>query len=524
MKISSLFQSKKPVVTEKVEPIQKEFVQVEQVSPQVNKESQLRTEKLVSDASKPRGGVWKYPPLSLLSDEEAKPTTLTTDVKNYARIIELTAEVFGLDSKVIELNINRFTIQFLLEMSDIKEASKYISLTNEFAYALNFQSEKVQVYEVIEEKTNLIAVELQIGSITSPSLKTVLSSTVSQKSKSKLTVFLGLDKNAHIFAADIKLMPHMLITSMVNDSITNFFNSIIMSLLFRASPAEVKLVLIDTKRVELNSFNGIPHLMTPVIVEPEKVLSALKWSMGEMDRRFKAFSENGIRNIEEYNELNGYQALPYILIMINEFAEMAAYAPIELEDALIRIAKMGHSTGVHLIIATQNPHNKIFNKLLQAPISVKVVVNKSSQDNNSVNNYELVYSDLVHSKPVFIFNTSVKESEIKMLIEFLRMQGSPVEYTEEVLTKPVVARKDNGNTSVSSRDALFENAVRVVCQHDRASASLLQRRLQVGYSRAAKILDELEEAGIVGPGDGAKPRDVLTQNAEAKIAQLNKNE
>ncbi|MDE2588421.1 MAG: DNA translocase FtsK, partial [Patescibacteria group bacterium] len=309
-------------------------------------------------------------------------------------------------------------------------------------------------------------------------------------------------------------------------------NAFITSILFRASPNEVKLIMIDPKRVEMSGYNGIPHLLTPVIVEPEKILSSLKWAVGEMDRRYKLFAERGVRNIDSYNELSGFQALPYIVIFVDELADLMMFAPVEVEDAIARIAQMARATGIHLVIATQRPSVDVITGLIKANVPCRIAFNVSSIVDSRVildsvgaekllGRGDMLYVPPESSKPSRIQGTFVSEKEVQKLVAFMKEKAPEVHYTEEVTEQPILVKRGTGATPTKTGDdAIVEEAIRVVCQFDRASASLLQRKLSLGYSRAARILDQLQELGVVGPAEGSKPRDVLLRNAEEVIAKL----
>jgi S-DNA-T family DNA segregation ATPase FtsK/SpoIIIE len=258
--------------------------------------------------------------------------------------------------------------------------------------------------------------------------------------------------------------------------------------------------------------------------------------MTEMDRRYKLFSEVGVRNIDGYNELSGFQAIPYIVIFIDELADLMAYAPVEVEDSICRLAQMARATGVHLVVSTQRPSVDVITGLIKANIPSRIAFNVSSMVDSRViidmpgaekllGRGDMLYIPPDQAKPTRIQGTFVSEQEVGKLVEFLKSKNVPVEYTQEVTSMPQTWKKaqTTGTVSEDGRDALFEEAVRVVCQYDRASASLLQRRLSIGYARAARILDQLEEEGIVGVGEGAKPRDVLVRNAEEYLANRNVN-
>lgn len=302
-------------------------------------------------------------------------------------------------------------------------------------------------------------------------------------------------------------------------------NSIIATYLFRTTPNEVKFILVDPKVVELNGFNGIPNLLTPVITEPEKVLSALKWAIAEMERRYQLFATAGSRNITQYNEASGFQALPYIVIIIDELADLMLFAPAEIEDAVVRLAQKSRATGIHLVLATQRPSVDVITGLIKANIPARMAFNVTGQVDSRVildtpgaekllGRGDMLYLPPDLGKPVRVQGVFVSEPEMQRLIDFLRKQGEP-QYQEEVTTMPV--GRLGGRAGVPTdgeKDELFDEAVTVVTQYDRASASLLQRRLKVGYARAARILDELEGSGIVGPADGSKPREVLVRSPQ----------
>ncbi len=376
-----------------------------------------------------------------------------------------------------------------------------------------------------------MGIEIPNRSLEIVTLKTMLESSIMNKNKSKLTVSLGLDVSGNPVVANIAKMPHVLIAGTTGSGKSVLINSFISSLLFRASPAEVKLILIDPKRVELTGYNGIPHLMTPVIVEVEKILASLKWAMEEMDRRYKSFAERGVSNIDSFNELAGFQSLPYIVIFVDELADLMAFAPVEVEDAIARLAQMARATGLHLVIATQRPSVDVITGLIKANVPCRIAFNVSSMIDSRVildtpgaekllGRGDMLYIPPDQAKPTRIQGAYVSDKEVRKLVDFLKAKNPPVEYTEEVISSPLILKKGGASVGGDGKDALFEEAIRSVCQYDRASASLLQRRLSIGYSRAARILDQLEAAGVVGHAEGSKPRDVLAKNADEIINAL----
>ena len=470
--------------------------------------------------------IWKYPPLSLLSDKIGSVAN-RGDVKKNANVIEKTLDSFGIQARVAEVNGGPAVTQYALEISAGTKISKIANLQHDLALSLATPTGTVRVEAPIPGKS-LVGIEVPNHSLEIVGLKHVLASEEMARHKSKLAVALGRDTSSKPMIVDLDKMPHVLIAGTTGSGKSIMLNAFITSLLFRNSPDEMKLILIDPKRVELTNYNGIPHLLTPVITEPEKILSSLKWAMAEMERRYKLFQSVGVRNITGYNEMSGFQALPYIVIVIDELADLMMFAPVEIEDAITRIAQLARATGIHLVVATQRPSVDVITGLIKANIPCRIAFNVSSMVDSRVildgpgaekllGRGDMLFLPPDASKPIRIQGVFVQDGEITNLIKYLKESGIAPEYTAEVTDMPL-GRWNKGGGGGGDRDELFEEAVRTICQYDRASASLLQRRLKVGYARAARILDELETAGIVGPGEGSKPRDVVVRNADEYFA------
>jgi len=466
--------------------------------------------------------IWQYPPLSLLSTTRGAQAN-RGNLKQNAQIIEKTLESFGITAKVAEVNLGPTITQYALEIPMGTKLSKILTLQNDLALALATSTGNVRIEAPIPGKSQ-VGIEIPNISPEIVSLRNILINDLMRGSKSKLAVGLGLDVSGSPIVADISKMPHVLIAGTTGSGKSVLINTIIATILFRASPQEVKLILVDPKRVELTEYNDIPHLLTPVIVEPEKILSAIKWAMAEMDRRYKLFHDAKVRNITNYNELSGFQAIPYIVIIIDELQNLMEFAPVEVEDTVVRLAAMARATGIHLVVATQRPSVDVITGLIKANIPCRIAFNVSSMVDSRViidqpgaekllGKGDMLYVPPDASKPLRIQGVFVSDTEIRNLISFLKNLGMEPEYTEEVTQMPIGKMKA-GVGAGGDRDELFEEAVRTVCQYDRASASLLQRRLKIGYARAARILDELETAGVVGLGEGSKPRDVLVKNPD----------
>lgn len=501
--------------------------------PVAKKEKDLVPEKLVSNIMEGAvPGVWEYPPPSLLADEPGKKAE-RGDVKKTAQVIESTLQSFGIETRVAEANLGPAVTQYALEIALGTKVSKITSLANDLALATQAPTGQIRIEAPIPGR-NLVGIEIPNRSLEVVTLRSMLLSTPMQKSKSKLIVALGLDVSGNPVAVDIAKMPHVLVAGTTGSGKSVLSNAFITSLLFRASPQEVRMIMIDPKRVEFTVYNGIPHLLTPVIVEPAKILSALKWATNEMERRYKIFAERGVRNIEGYNELSGFQALPYIVIFIDELADLMMFAPVEVEDAIARLAQMARAVGIHLVIATQRPSVNVITGLIKANIPCRIAFNVSSMIDSRViidsigaekllGRGDMLYIPPDQAKPSRIQGTFVSEKDVHKLVDFLKSKNYPVEYTEEITTQQLPIKGSAGGGKGTSggadgKDGQIEEAINLVLQFNTASASFLQRKMSVGYARAARMMDQLEDLGIIGPADGAKPREVLRQNAQAYLS------
>ena len=469
--------------------------------------------------------VWKYPPLELLSDIEGGKAD-RGDIKGNAAIIEKTLESFGITARVVEVNLGPAVTQYALEVALGTKLSKITALERDLALALAAPTGTIRIEAPIPGRS-LVGIELPNRSPEFVPLKKMMESDAMREHASKLAVSLGLDVSGKPIVTEIGRMPHVLIAGQTGSGKSVCINSFLASILFRATPSEVKFILVDPKRVELTGYNGVPHLLSPVIVDPERVISALRWILSEMDRRYKLFAQAGARNIDGYNEMSGFQALPYIVLLIDELADIMLFSPVEVEDAITRIAQMSRATGIHMVLATQRPSVDVITGLIKANIPCRIAFAVSSQVDSRVildtqgaekllGRGDMLYLPPEQAKPVRIQGSFISDKEINALVSFLKNQGVTPQYTEEVttMTKSGLAPV----AGLAEVDPLFAGAVREVCQYDRASASLLQRRLSIGYARAARIIDQLEATGVVGPAEGSKPREVLIRNAEEFLA------
>ncbi len=494
-----------------------------------NSSGGLEGEEALNASSMPM--VWDYPPLSLLSVERGAKAD-RGDVKANAQVIENTLDSFGINAKVAEYNPGPAVTQYALDISKGTRLSKITALSTDLALALAAPTGQVRIEAPIPGR-NLVGVEVPNHSAEIVPLKTMLSSPVVKKHPSKLAVSLGVDVAGKPIVADIAEMPHLLIAGATGSGKSVCVNSFLCSILFRATPEEVKLILVDPKRVELTKYKDIPHLLTPVIVDPDKVVSALKWASELMSKRYKMLEDVGVRSIRDYNELAGLATMPNIVIVIDEMADIMLFAPKEVEDNVTRIAQMARAVGIHLVLATQRPSVDVITGLIKANMPTRIAFNVSSVTDSRVildtpgaekllGKGDMLYLSPNRAKPQRIQGTYVDAREIDQLIDFLKSRGKKPNYEEEITNKYQVSRV-GGSVSVSvegeaDRDERFDEAAQLFSTSDSASSSAIQRHLSVGYARAARILDQLEEAGFVGPAQGSKAREVFRTKIQEYLA------
>lgn len=326
--------------------------------------------------------IWKYPPLDLLSDTQTGKAD-RGDIKGNAAIVEQTLESFGITARVVEVNLGPAVTQYALEVALGTKLSKITALERDLALSLAAPTGTIRIEAPIPGRS-LVGIELPNMSPELVPLRKMLQSDAMRDMDSKLAVSLGLDVSGKPLVTEIGRMPHVLIAGQTGSGKSVCINSFLASILFRAAPSEVKLILVDPKRVELTNYNSIPHLLTPVIVEPEKVLSSLRWVLSEMDRRYKLFAQAGVRNIDGYNEMSGFQVLPSIVFIVDELADIMIFSPVEVEDSITRIAQMSRATGIHMVLATQRPSVDVITGLIKANIPCRIAFAVASQVDSRV--------------------------------------------------------------------------------------------------------------------------------------------
>jgi len=479
--------------------------------------------------------IWEYPPLSLLSSSTIGEAD-RGDIKTNADTIETTLDSFGISAQIAEVNYGPSVTQYALKITRGTKLSRITGLSTDLALALAAPTGQIRIEAPIAGRS-LVGIEVPNRSAQYVTLRQMLSSSEMKKHQSKLAVALGIDVAGKPVITNLAAMPHILLAGATGSGKSVSINTFLCSMLFRASPAEVKFILVDPKRVELTIYNDIPHLLTPVIVEPSKVVSALKWAGKEMENRYKKLAEVGVKNIEAYNELAGFAAMPHIVIVVDELADVMLFAPGEVEEAVTRIAQMARAVGIHLVLATQRPSVDVITGLIKANVPARISFNVSSMMDSRVildmpgaekllGRGDMLFIPPDRAKPTRVQGTLVTEKETRSLIDYLKSQGQQPEYEDDITTKYKAATISGGSGGDGGldRDHKFDEAVRLVSQYDKASSSMLQRRLSVGYARAARILDQLYEAGLVGPPDGSKPRDVNMKNISEYMASVDRVE
>ena len=481
--------------------------------------------------SAPPNKIWVEPPLDLLIEPVAESRDLSESKANEKKIVD-TLKSFGIDVEVANTKVGPSVTRYALKTKSVTKVSKIASLHENLALALASPNGSVRVEAPIPG-TSEIGIEVPNTVRSVVNFKSIITSDAMKAMKTKLAVGLGKDVAGKTYVYDIGKMPHMLIAGATNSGKSIFIHNILFSVLFRASPQEVKFILVDPKRNELIHYQDIPHLITPVVVDMEKTPAVFKWAVTEMERRLKLFEQARVRNLDAYNENSGFQALPYIVIVVDEFAEVMMQDTNSVEKAVVRLAQMARSTGIHLILAVQRPSINIITGIIKANIPTRVAFSVSSQVDSRViidqpgaekllTRGDMLFVPPDAQKPIRLQGAYIDAKEIDRLVNYLKTQGVEPDYIEDVLS---MAMEKDGRANSSSWgddvDPLFDEAVDIVSSMGKASASLLQRKLSIGFSRAARIIDEMENKGIVGPAaGGSRARELLMGGSSSYSEEL----
>ncbi len=477
---------------------------------------------------------YKYPPLSLLKEPSFEnASVLSAELDSTAtRLVEVLRS-FGVETKVINISKGPTVTRYELQPSVGVKISKITGLADDIA--LNLAAAGVRIEAPIPNKA-AVGIEVPNKKSGTVTVREILESVEFKNSKSKLTVAMGRDIAGNPVVTDIAKMPHGLIAGATGSGKSVCINSIIMSILFKSSPDEVKLLMIDPKVVELGVYNGIPHLLVPVVTDPRKASGALGWAVTEMERRYHLFANNNVRDISGYNRLCeldcDLQKLPQIVIIIDELADLMITAPGEVEDSINRIAAKARAAGMHLLIATQRPSVDVVTGVIKANIPTRIAFSVSSQTDsrtildmggagNLLGRRDMLFNPISASKPSRIQGCFVSDEEVEAVVDYIKNNGKS-NYSDEIQTEidrlAVQDKKskssDAGDVASDEEDTMLNDAIRVVVELGQASTSLLQRKLKLGYSRAARIIDQMEERGVIGPYEGGKPRQILITKEE----------
>jgi S-DNA-T family DNA segregation ATPase FtsK/SpoIIIE len=498
--------------------------------PNVNKVSEQG--KSYSEAKGIKSGKYMMPPLSLLRKgtiQRRKTEKRNKGISETAVKLQETLNAFGVKATVINESRGPSVTRYELQPETGTKVSKITSLADDIK--LNLAASDIRIEAPIPGKA-AVGIEVPNQERESVFLRDLIESEELSKHPSKLAFAAGMDIAGNVVVADIAKMPHMLIAGTTGSGKSVFTNSIIMSILFRATPDEVKLIIIDPKVVEFGVYNGIPHLLTPVVTDPKKAAGALNWAVAEMSNRYKEFAKYNVRDLKGYNEkikemgyIDGDDKLTpmaQIVIIIDELADLMMVASKEVESAICRLAQLARAAGIHLIIATQRPSVDVVTGLIKANIPSRVALLVSSgTDSRTIidcnggekllGNGDMLFYPSGYVKPVRLQGAFVSDSEVQAVVKFLIDNNQNVEYNEEVANAELVVSTSDSNSQDNDdgKDVLFEEAARFVIEKEKGSTSMLQRMFKIGFNRAARIVDQLEKAGVVGPDEGTKPRKVL---------------
>ena len=480
----------------------------------------------------PEEKVYTFPPVNLLEEPKAgRGGNTQRELRANADRLVDTLRSFGVETRIVDISRGPAVTRYELQPSAGVKISRITNLADDIA--LNLAAGGVRIEAPIPNKA-AIGIEVPNKDIAAVPIREIIDSQEFVNAKSRLSVALGKDITGRICLADLAKMPHLLIAGATGSGKSVCINSIIISLLYKASPEEVKLLMIDPKVVELGGYNGIPHLLVPVVTDPKKAAGALCWAVGEMLNRYKMFAATGTRDLEGYNRLAAareeLRPMPQIVIIIDELADLMMAAPKDVEDYICRLAQMARAAGMHLVIATQRPSVDVITGLIKANIPSRISFAVSSQiDSRTILDMggaekllgrgDMLYYPVGSSKPTRVQGCFVTDSEVERVVTFIK-QGEKGEYDDTIMSEieqsaAQVKGKGGGVSAAAAEgdgdggDELLEQAIAVVVEAGLASTSLLQRRLKVGYARAARLVDEMEEKGIVGPFEGSKPRKVL---------------
>ena len=476
---------------------------------------------------------YQYPPLSLLNEGPAElgGEGLGELNSNRQRLSD-TIRSFGIEANIVNVVRGPSVTRYELELDQGVRLNKLTNLADDIALALGAAGVRIAP---IPDKISVVGIEVPNKVVSPVSIHAVIGSRKFTDSKSKVSFAVGKDISGDCIIGDISKLPHLLIAGTTGSGKSVCTNSIITSLLYKATPEEVRLIMVDPKMVELGIYNGIPHLLIPVVTDPKKAAGALQWAVTEMMKRYRTFSEVGVRKLEEYNALaartEGMEKMPSVVVIIDELADLMLVAAKEVEESICRVAQMGRASGMHLVIATQRPSADVITGLMKANIPSRIafavasamesrIILDTQGAEKLVGRGDMLFAPLGSGKPTRVQGCFISDSEVADVVDFVKKNSGTASYSDEVMheIEQHAAEKEKGAKGVGGNapdevggeyDELIDAATEVILETGQASVSMLQRRLKLGYARAARLVDQLEEKGIVGPFEGSKPRQLL---------------
>ncbi|MBU3934420.1 DNA translocase FtsK [Patescibacteria group bacterium] len=499
-----------------------------EAQPKISLFKNEKNETLKENGKKPSKGKEQYvlPSIDLLSRNEGSPTS--GNIKQNSIIIKKTLENFGIPVEMAEANVGPTVTQYAFKPAEGVKLSKITTLSNNLSLAL--AAHPIRIEAPIPGKS-LVGIEVPNKTRSIVSLRNLIANSLFQGSPASLLFVLGRNVAGAPMYADMSDMPHLLVAGSTGTGKTIFLNSLILSLLYRNAPSAMKLILIDPKRVEFQHYNHLPHLLCPVIYDAQKTINALSWLVKEMERRFEIFSAIPTRNLDTYNKtksvINSGSTIPYIVLIIDELADLMAAKGREIEVGVVRLAQMARATGIHLVLATQRPSVEVITGLIKANVTSRTTFQVASQiDSRTVLDMagaekllgagDMLFVSAKSVRPRRVQAPYVSEEDVKKVSEFIGKQNGKSDNSSAFLSQSLqdqlerAEEKERGGEVFSGEtDVLYEESKRIILETKKASASFLQRRLKIGYARAARLIDMLEDQGVVGPADGAKPREVF---------------
>ena len=491
----------------------------------------LTVAKEIEENAKEEKPAYVYPPLELLDSGKSGRVDGTSEMRTNSERLNDTLESFNIDAHIINVVRGPSVTRYELELDRGVKLARITGLADDIALALGASGVRISP---IPDKISVVGVEVPNKLVSSVHIRDVINSEPFAGSKSCISFAVGKDIGGNCIVGDIAKLPHLLIAGTTGSGKSVCMNSLIISLLYRAEPSDVKLIMIDPKMVELGVYNEIPHLLIPVVTDPKKASGSLQWAVCEMMRRYRMMADAGVRDLESYNKMaNGsseYEKMPQIVVVIDELADLMLVAAKEVEESICRVAQMGRAAGIHLVIATQRPSADVITGLMKANIPSRIafavasamesrIILDTQGAEKLVGKGDMLYSPLGQGKPVRVQGCYISDGEVKRVVDFIR-KNTTSEYDENVSAQieKNAAQTGKGSTAAAENsdealpadgDELLPQAVDIVLEIGQASTSMLQRRLKLGYARAARIVDEMEERGIVGPFSGSKPREIL---------------